>query len=491
MNKINNQDLNRNAPLPHHEVFNEILRRLGPISFEERIDLRLGEKLRNQHFVIATIEEVLRKAKEHNCSIGVSNSQVYAFNGAFWKPLGKIETEKFLGVSAEKLGVDQYDAKYHKFRTDLFKQLASSAHFLKSAVANDEVKINLLNGTFVITPQGIWLKNFEENDFIKYQLSFNYDREESCPLFQEFLDKVLPDKSQQQILAEYLGYVFIRHKSLKLEKCLVLYGKGANGKSVFFDIINALLGSDNVSSFSLQSLTNVSGYERASLGNKLLNYASELSAHMDSSYFKQLISGEAIEARLPYGNPYMLEDYSKFIFNANELPRDVEQNEAFFRRFIIIKFGITIPDNERDPELAKRIIQSELPGIFNWVLSGLSRLMEQKRFTFSPAAENSLLEYKTNSDSVCIFLQELGYERSNHREITLHPFYRDYYTYTLESGSKPTSKKVFSERLRNLGFTMVRKNLGFVVHAEKSFIESTQTTPASPITGEGSEANVA
>jgi putative DNA primase/helicase len=39
---------------------------------------------------------------------------------------------------------------------------------------------------------------------------------------------------------EYLGYLFVRNKSLNLEKSLILYGTGANGKSVLFEILNAL-----------------------------------------------------------------------------------------------------------------------------------------------------------------------------------------------------------------------------------------------------------
>ena len=31
-------------------------------------------------------------------------------------------------------------------------------------------------------------------------------------------------------------------------------------------------------------------------------------------------------------------DYGKLMFNCNELPKEVEQTNAFFRRFIIIPF---------------------------------------------------------------------------------------------------------------------------------------------------------
>lgn len=451
----------------HRQLFNGILEQLRPIDFETKTALAGDEKLKKQHFIIETIEEVLSKSIELNWSIGVKNGHIYVFNGAYWKSLNISELEKFLGESAEKLGVDKYDAKYFAFRVKLIKQLTSSAYLLKSPPNSDEVLINLMNGTFVITPGGVRLKEFSPDDFLRYQLPFEYNNEADCPKFTRFLDQVLPDKEEQDILAEYISYVFIKQRTLKLEKCLLLYGTGANGKSVFFDIINALLGSENVSSFSLQSLTSESGYQRATLGNKLLNYASELSSHMDSAYFKQLVSGEPIEARLPYGCPFILEDYAKFIFNANELPRDVEQNEAFFRRFIIIKFAVKIPENDRDPELAQKIIYDELPGVFNWVLSGLERLVEHKRFTASDAVNQALNDYKTSSDTVSLFLQDHLYEISLSEEMRLSDFYSYYRNYSLDSGYRPVSRRVFVDRLKNLDFILTKRNFGNVVHVQK------------------------
>jgi putative DNA primase/helicase len=46
----------------------------------------------------------------------------------------------------------------------------------------------------------------------------------------------------------------------------------------------------------------------------------------------------------------------RFIVNANELPKEVEQTEAYFRRYLIIPFDVTIPECDRDSELAKKII---------------------------------------------------------------------------------------------------------------------------------------
>ena len=84
------------------------------------------------------------------------------------------------------------------------------------------------------------------------------------------------------------------------------------------------------------------------IANKLVNYASEISGKLETSIFKQLVSGEPVEARLPYGKPFSITGYAKLIFNCNELPKDVEQTRGYFRRFLIIPFEVTIPEAEQD-----------------------------------------------------------------------------------------------------------------------------------------------
>jgi putative DNA primase/helicase len=307
-------------------------------------------------------------------------------------------------------------------------------------------------------------KDFDPNDFLFYQLSFNFDPNASTSRFDKFLERVLTDEQDRKILAEFTGYIFLRNRTLKLEKSLILYGTGANGKSTFFDILYALLGKENITTFSLQTLTNESGYQRAQIQNKLLNYASEISVKMDSAIFKQLSSGEPVEARLPYGNPFIMEEYAKLVFNTNELPRDVEQNAAFFRRFLILGFDQTIPENERDPELAKKIIAEELPGIFIWAIYGMQRLLEQKGFTYSEKAAKAVEDYRKQSDSVAMFMSELEYQPGFKHSITLKELYSDYKCYCNEFGNKSVSHTKFGDRLRKLGYSLDRARQGYLVN---------------------------
>jgi len=455
----------------HNEVLTELILQLQPLDFEALANPNNAEdfKLNNKHYLVLSIEHILDVAKNNNWGLCKNNDFIYLYNGSFWTELDKETFQKFLGEAAEKLGVSKFNAKYHRFREELFKQFLTTAYLPTPKTEKNKVLINLQNGTFEISPDSTMLRAFASSDFITYQLPFEYNPEAIAPRFEAYLNKVLPDKERQNLLAEFLGYVFIRHgsNSLKEEKALVLYGTGSNGKSVLFEVVNALIGGDNVSSYSLQELTNENGYYRAKIANKLVNYASEINGKLEASIFKQLVSGEPVTARLPYGHPFTLYDYAKLIFNCNELPKDVEHTNAYFRRFIIIPFDVTIPQHEQDKELHSKIIDCELSGVFNWVLQGLDRLLSQKGFSECDAAKRAVEQYRIESDSVQMFLLEFEYSPSINGETPLKELFAEYRSYCADNGFKSCSNKTFSDRIKGNGFYTERKNYGNVVFAQR------------------------
>ncbi|MFT4153698.1 DNA primase family protein [Parafilimonas sp.] len=437
---------------------------------EELLKQLKSIKLNTKHYLIITIENILKLAAKNRWGLCKKNDFIYLYNGCYWNEISKDDFQKFLGEASEKMGVPQFSARFYQFREQLLKQFLATANLPSPENNNQSVLINLLNGTFQITTAETKLKPFNSTDFLTYQLPFKFDPNATAPLFEAYLNRVLPDIERQQVLAEYLGYVFIKHGSaaLKEEKALILYGKGANGKSVFFEVVNALLGANNVSSFSLQSLTNDNGYFRAKLGNKLVNYASELNGKLETDVFKQLVSGEPVEARLPYGEPFILKQYAKLIFNCNELPKDVEHTNAYFRRFLIIPFDITIPEEDQDKQLHTKIIDNELSGVFNWVLGGLKRLLDQKHFSKCEAAQTALNKYKVESDSALMFLTDLEYKVSFTEHLPLKDIFSEYRSYCNDGGFRACSIKNFAERLRSIGYTTERKKYGTAINAEKN-----------------------
>jgi len=421
-------------------------------------------KLNSKHFLILPVEQVLKLAKLNDWGLCLNLGFTYIYNGCYWAKVEAETLQKFLGEAAEKMGVGKFDAKYFEYRAKIEKQFICTAYLPSPEPPKNTVLINLKNGTFEVTPEGVKLKPFNPENFITYQLPFEYNPEAKAPLFEKFINDVLPDKERQSVLSEFLGYIFVKYDHLKLEKALLLYGTGANGKSVVYDIINALLGAENVSSYTLENLTSKEGYHRVMIADKLLNYASEISDRINPAYFKALASGEPVDGRLPYGKPIIIKDYAKLIFNLNELPKDVEHTNAFFRRLLIVPFEVTIPEAKQNKQLAKQIIETELSGVFNWVLKGLERILKNKAFTDCQAVNEARESYQTNSDSVKLFINDNGYKASPENYEQIKELYYSYRTFCIEDGFHPVHKQNFIKRLKGFGIVIERLNVGNVAY---------------------------
>jgi putative DNA primase/helicase len=459
-NKLNNKRLYISEILQH------TLKNIEVKDFRKEADLTEEDKtLQRKHYLILVVQFLNEKAKELNLDIIFKDGKIYMYNSEYWEVVKENEFNFFLGEIALKMGVDKFDAKFFKFKEDLYKQFISESNFKYIKPDYQATLVNLKNGTFEISEGTPKLRSYQKEDFLTYQLPFSYDENAKPVQFLEFLNEVLPEKELQDILAEYIGSIFIRNEVLKFEKALFLYGTGSNGKSVVFDIISALLGNQNFSSYSLESLTKDKD-SRAMISDKLLNYSSEMSTNLESDIFKKLVSREPIDARLLYKSSFIMEDYARLMFNCNELPNDIEHTNAFFRRFLIIPFRVTIKEEDQDRQLSQKILKSELPGVFNWMLEGMSRLLINKAFTPSSLVENEVRKFRRESDSVLCYIDENDYVKSVEDYTTLQVMYDEYKMYCIQNGNKPCANKKFSARLRN-EFEMTRKNFGQVVFTIK------------------------
>jgi putative DNA primase/helicase len=402
------------------------------------------------------IDVMLEKIKKLNSGFGVNNSFPYFYNGCYWEFILEDMAKEVLILVAQNSGFNYYDVRGHKCVDGLYKEFCLPSHITTPKKDLNLVKVNFKNGRLTIEKgQPIFEPVFDPNDFFKYQLSFDFNTIATAPKFQKYLDRVLPEKEAQMVVAEYLGYIFL---DLKLEKCMVLVGPGHSGKSVMHDIVFALLGKENVSSYTLNNLCDNTGYYRAQLTNVLLNYCSELGGKdCNPDMVKQLISGEPVSCRTIYRAPFILTDYCKFMFNTNLIPRDIEQTSAYFRRFIFVFFGEVISTEERNVNLAKEIIQDELSGIFNWILEGLSRITQNKCFTTSKHINSTMEKIKSESNSVVLFMKENNYKPSLTEHKILSELFSSYKSFCETTNHRPVSNIEFSRRLEEAGYKVERK----------------------------------
>lgn len=248
---------------------------------------------------------------------------------------------------------------------------------------------------------------FSPEYHVTYYHPYEFNPRAKCDRFMNFIKEVLPDKTSRLILQMFLGLGLIQRgaaynpyegkESSKIELCLLLIGGGSNGKSVIFDIACSLFGKDRISKMDYADLT-ADGDEgmrgRFPIRNAIFNWSSDSDpkkfGRKNTGMFKRLVSGEPVPMRELGRNVLEANTIPYLIFNLNDLPLTDDASLGFIRRLQYVSFDVTIPKERQDPELAIKIIRTELSGVFNWVLRGAMELRKRKyRF---PAASGSIMQ---------------------------------------------------------------------------------------------------
>lgn len=373
---------------------------------------------------------------------------VHLFTGTHWTQLDQQVYYDFVNDCGTKTGLTENELCDPGFMGELYHWVGFQvAHSCPVASAKGSALINLKNGTLEVHRDAeVCLRPHHRDDFIFYCLPYCYDPQAACPLWDAFLDQMLPDKATQQVLGEYLGYCFTT--DLHPEKMLVLLGRGSNGKSVVLNVTEALLGRENVSYESLDNLTN-DDEKRCQIENKLANISFESGRELDAALLKKLVSGEPVSVRQLYVGTRTIRHYAKLLTAFNTLPA-AEATHGFYRRFIIMPFRVTISEAEADTDLSEKLCV-ELPGILNWVLHALKGLLARGTFSISEECLHELENYKLLSDNVRMFAQEQCCKAEN-MSVSGKDLYSRYRNFCAEDGLNALGKRKFFDRMDSLGF---------------------------------------
>jgi P4 family phage/plasmid primase-like protien len=266
--------------------------------------------------------------------------------------------------------------------------------------------INHQGGTIIIDEAGnIQHKAHERDDCMTYVLPFAYDPNAKAKKWHKVLERILPDEAVRMVVQEYIGYLFLPGY---LQNFLFLYGQGANGKSLLIKVIAALFDKKDVSNLTVQDMYD---HKLHALRGKKLNISSELAgnatAHGQIETVKLIAEGGTITIDPKHEAPYDLNTPPKLVMSANTKLTGGGQNDGLIRRLIMIPFDVQIPKHERNAKLHKEIIAEEMPGVLNWAIEGLIRLVQNdNQFTQSNILDSAIEEYREETDQVYLYIKE-------------------------------------------------------------------------------------
>ena len=222
------------------------------------------------------------------------------------------------------------------------------------------------------------------------------------PLFHRFLTDTFGDERQViQLIQEIFGYCL--WPDCRFEAVFIWFGEANTGKSTLAETLTSMLGSSNVSGIPLDRLGE--RFALPALQGKLANIVLD-TGEIDKTaegLLKALISGEPVPFEEKHQPLATMRLMPKHIFVTNILPRFHDTSNGTWRRLQIVRFDRVHPEGDRDLDLKTRL-QGELPGITEWALQGLARLLLQARFTEVPRSRDILRRYREESNPVSLFL---------------------------------------------------------------------------------------
>ena len=241
------------------------------------------------------------------------------------------------------------------------------------------------------------------------------------------------------------------------------YGSGANGKSVFLEVLSWLFGPYAHRAdpeLLLQRNSDRHPTEIAAMRGKRLVVMQEVDPEgiWRSALLKSMSGDNTLTARKIRENPITFTVTWKVWIAANHLPRSRDHSEAFWRRIKLIPFNVTIPPERRDRTLPWKL-REESVGLLAWAVQGL-RMYYQEGLREPEAIAQANRAYREREDQVGRFLKErcqLGGRTAS------SALYAAYQTWAMEEGERVLGQKAFVAELAERGFERKRMNDGMYI----------------------------
>jgi putative DNA primase/helicase len=217
------------------------------------------------------------------------------------------------------------------------------------------------------------LREPDRDDFITRSVRCTYNAEAQCPKWLQFLDEIMLGRQDLvDHLQRYAGYAISGMSNEQV--MLIAYGKGANGKSTFVNVLHHLFGDYAINASTdllLPRQVGAASNDLARLQNVRFVSAleTEENARLSESVVKQLTGSDTITARFLYGEYFDFAPTHTIIFGTNHKPQIKGDDHAIWRRIQLVPFDYTVPPEKMNKDLETELLD-ELPGILNWVIEG-------------------------------------------------------------------------------------------------------------------------
>jgi putative DNA primase/helicase len=244
------------------------------------------------------------------------------------------------------------------------------------------------------------------------QAPVDYKPGATHPVWDSFLETMLPDLALREYVQKAAGYSLTGDTSC--EVLFFVYGPTRSGKSTFTGALKSCLGdystTANFEAF-LAKKSHDSRNEMAALWGARLVVSLEVDRgrRFASALIKAVTGMDSIKAMFKYHEEFEYRPQFKLWLVANDRPRADSDDDALWRRMIVLPFEHSLPPGEQDP-MVKQVLFNDpkaKQAVLAWAVEGCRRwVVGNRRLELPEAVTTAVSDYRDECDDMAAFFDE-------------------------------------------------------------------------------------
>ena len=291
--------------------------------------------------------------------------------------------------------------------------------------------INLRNGYFHVKTGELE----EHHPGIKstIQLPLSYNAEAKCPGIEGWLNMTFNEQAEIDLAYEIMGVCMLQE--IPFPMIIALEGSSHAGKSTFLELIERLIGSENVVPVKLQQLDSMeTRFERSGLYGKLAAFDDDASSlKLRGDTIKHLCEGRKTRVEDKGVQGYDMKPFATIIFACNTVPKSFDRTSGWTERLMVVPFR-NVHRKERKLNILEPLCtDEEMSGLFNHAYAGLQRVINNMEFSKTEAVLEAEAEYAEGNSFITEYINnELEIVDAETKEYLVRDMFNDFKEYGKE-----------------------------------------------------------
>jgi putative DNA primase/helicase len=270
-----------------------------------------------------------------------------------------------------------------------------------------------------------------------------------APKWRGFIAEMLPDADKRRTVQMFAG---LGLTGVPLQYLMFHYGHGANGKSVFLEVLFRVIGDQLGVGLPRESIIGQGDRGAGSASPDIIRLLFKRfvrilevkgDAPLQDDLVKRLTGGEGITARALFKGYIEFQNTAKAHMSGNKKPSLDGSDYGTVRRLLLVHWDQTIPEERRREfeEIVTEFVREEGPGILAWLAEGvLDWLDNGERLFIAESVRAATQAYAEANDPVGEFLR-MCIRPAIGRRVGASELYEAYQNWSHANARAPRSQK--------------------------------------------------